>query len=198
MSNPKSYMLSECPIDIYVQKSMKFLYPLLKIAFDSKILAVQTFLAWDGEVAINSCKLICVYDVKEEVEFTKFERTVLRGHELFAAFFDVENNRHVYIFDLKQYKTDVFLFLKGKYSQLSEETKLTILDFYKRNKFLKEYIDSFVNPENYFEQYPKLLDVSVRTLRNVGELCDPFNRTKETLCIKKVALVNNMDNLMLH
>ena len=194
----KKYTLSECPIDIYVQKSIKFLYPLLKIAFDSKILPLQTFLAWEGEVAINSCKLSCVYDVKEEVEFTKFERTVLRGHELFSAFFDVENNRRVYIFDLKQHKTDVFLFLKGKYSQLSEETKLTILNFYNLNKFSKEYIDSFVNPENYFEQYAKLLDVPVRTLRKVGELCDPFNRTKETLCIKKVAVVNNMDNLMLH
>ena len=59
-------------------------------------------------------------------------------------------------------------------------------------------MDSFVNPENYFEQYAKLLDVPVDTLRTVGELCDPFNRTKETLCIKKVAVVNNMDNLMLH
>jgi len=78
---------------------------------------------------------------------------------LFAAFFDVENNRRVYIFDLKQHKTDVFLFLKRKYSQLSEETKLTILNFYNLNKFSKEYMDSFVNPENYFEQYAELLDV---------------------------------------
>ena len=194
----KKYTLSACPIDIYVQKSMKFLYPLLKIADESKIPPLQTFLAWEGEVAINSCKLICVYDVKEEVEFTKFERTVLRGHELFSAFFDVENNRRVYIFALKQYNTGVFLFLQGKYSQLSEETKLTILNFYNLNKFSKEYIDSFVNPENYFEQYAELLDVSARTLRKVGELFDPFNRTKETLSLKKSAVVNNLDNLMLH
>ena len=198
MSNSKKYTLSECPIDIYVQKSMKFLYPLLKIAVQPKIMPLQTFLAWEGEVAINSSKLVCVYDVKEDAEFIKFERTVLRGHALFSAFFDVENNRRVYIFDLKQYKTDVFLFLKGKYSQLSEETKLTILNFYNLNRFSKEYMDSFVNPENYFEQYAKLLDVSVGTLRKVGELCDPFNRAKETLCLKKAAVVNNLDNLMLH
>lgn len=177
---------------------MKFLYHLLKIAGQHKIMPLQTFLSWEAEVAINSCKLICVYDVKEEVEFTRFERTVLRGHELFSAFFDVENNRRVYIFDLKKYKADVFLFLKGKYSQLSEETKLTILNFYNLNKFSKEYMDSFVNPENYFEQYAKLLDVPVDTLRTVGELCDPFNRAKETLSLKKSAVVNNLDNLMLH
>lgn len=198
MSNPKTYKLSECSIDVYVHKSMKFLYPLLKISAQSKILPIQTYLIWEDEVAINSCKLICLFEVKEDVEFSKFERTVLRSHELFSAFFDVENNKRVYIFDMKKFKADMFLFLKGKYSLLSEETKLTILDFYNLNKFSKEYMNSFVNPENYFEQYAELLDVQVGALRSVGELCDPFNRAKETLCLKKAVVENNLDNLMLH
>lgn len=83
MSNPKKYTLSECPIDIYIQKSIKFLYPLLKIAVQSKIMPLQTFLAWEGELAINSSKLVCVYDVKEDAEFTRFERTVLGATNCF-------------------------------------------------------------------------------------------------------------------
>lgn len=89
------------------------------------------------------------------------------------------------------------MFLKGKYSQMSDDTKKIILDYYELNIYSKAYMDSFLNPEKYFERYAELLNVPEWRLRSVGELYDPYDRVKETLCIKKVNAIHNMDKLLL-
>ena len=63
MANVKNYTLDEFPIDIYFQKSSKFLFPLLKHKGE-QIKPIQTYLAWDGEVGINEYKLVCLYEMK--------------------------------------------------------------------------------------------------------------------------------------
>ena len=80
---------------------------------------------------------------------------------------------------------------------MSDESKAIIVDFYSLNKYSTEYMDSYLNPENYFEKYAQLLNIPEWRLRDVGELCDPYNRVKETLSIKKVKAIYNMDKLVL-
>lgn len=197
MSKPKSYTLDECTIDIYIQKSLKFLYPLLKIENNSKILPVNTYLSWKGEVGINEYKLVCVYKLREDSEFKQFEKNVLRRNELFEDYKEGEDNKGVYIFNLSRYKEDVFQFLKGKYSLISAATKAIILNGYSLNRFSHEYMDSFLNPEKYFEKYAQLLNVPEWRLAEVGELCNRFDRLKETLCLEIVKDTHNIDKLLL-
>ena len=196
MANVKNYTLDEFPIDIYFQKSSKFLFPLLKHKGE-QIKPIQTYLAWDGEVGINEYKLVCLYEMKTDYEFTQFEKKTLQANELFDSFHKGEDNKGVYLFNLRKYREDVMLFLKGKYSQMSDESKAIIVDFYSLNKYSTEYMDSYLNPENYFEKYAQLLNIPEWRLRDVGELCDPYNRVKETLSIKKVKAIYNMDKLVL-
>ena len=190
MATSKNYVLSENFIDLYLQKSSKFLYPLLGINSQTAIKPIQTYIAWTGEVCINDYKLVCVYDKKEDNAFKQFERTILRKNKYLADYKETVNEQAVYIFDLRPFKADVLLFLKGKYSQLSDETKLIILDFYKLNKHSTEYMDSYLNPEGYFEKYAALLNIEEWRIRDTGELCDCLCREKETFNVKKIGATN--------
>ena len=42
---------------------------------------------------------------------------------------------------------------------------------------------SYLYPEDYFDIYAELLGVNINILKNVGELCAPYNIDKETLKI---------------
>lgn len=193
----KKYTLATTTIDIYLQKSLKFLYPLLGIGPKTTILPVNTYIAWKGEVGIHENKLVCVYELRDDNEFKQFEQKIIQGNDLYDTFKDAANHQRVYLFDLKKYREDILLFLKGKYSLMSGDTKRIIVEFYHLNKYSKEYMDSYLNPENYFEKYALLLNVEEWRLREVGELCDPYSRAKETLCIKKVNANRNTDKLVL-
>lgn len=183
MEKPKNYSLEERPVDVYVQKSMKFLYPLLGIKATAVVKPYQSYLSWNEEVGINDYNLIVVYDLRDDIEFKTFEKNVLLKHELFEDYKETEGNKGAYIFNLKKFKVTVYNFLRGKYSQIDENDKLTILDFYNLNKYSKEYMDSYMNPENYFSKYAELLNVSEELLKSVGELCNHFDRKKENLTL---------------
>jgi len=53
------------------------------------------------------------------------------------------------------------------------------------------YVESYLFPEKFFEQYADILDVSVESLRLVGELCSKPDLEKENLLIK----IPNLENL---
>ena len=79
----KTYMLENSIIDCYFQKSYKFLYPLLQISLDHKIAPLQTYLSWEGNIAINEFKLICVYAQSDEPAYKAFERKILQRHDYY-------------------------------------------------------------------------------------------------------------------
>lgn len=172
MATSKNYTLSENPIDLYLQKSLKFLYPLLGINTQTAIKPRQTYIAWTGEVCINDYKLVCVYELKDDQEFKQFERTILRKNKYLIDYKETVHEEGVYIFDLRLFKADVLFFLKGKYSQMSDK------------------MDSYLNPEGYFEKYAALLNVEVWRIRDTGELCNCFCREKETFTAKKIGAIN--------
>jgi len=59
--------------------------------------------------------------------------------------------------------------------------KLIILSHYAKSKKNYVYVDSYLNPEMYFDIYSKLLECSPKLLKDVGELCDKPSLRKETL-----------------
>jgi hypothetical protein len=71
----------------------------------------------------------------------------------------------------------------GKYSKLSTVLKKAIKSYYGDNSAEYKFIETYLNPEKYFESYAKLLNVDLELLKQVGELCDACDMDKETLKI---------------
>lgn len=188
MTETKKYILSECLLDIYLPKSLYFLYPLLEIK--SKIKPLATFVKWVDHVDYKDAKLVCGYNLLDSYEFKMFEKNVLQQHSLFTDFYELDTNintrKGVYIFDLSKYKSDFESFLKGDYSEFAEKTKQLILDQY-TNESEKEYMDSYLNPIQYYSIYAKHVGMDERDFWDMAsELCPPFDRKKETLIAKIV------------
>lgn len=181
MSETKTYNLKEGIIDSFYQKSYKFIYPLMGISLGHKILPAQTYMSWQDRITINDFKLICVYELSDSPEFKAFERKILLRHQFFEDYKEGIGNKGIYIFNLKHFKKDIRLLMASKYSLLSAEAKKILLDYYSVNRFSREYVDSFLNPENYYSIYASHLDVSEKLLREVGELGERFTREKENL-----------------
>lgn len=184
MTEPKTYELKNRIIDIYLQKSNFFLYPLLLI--NNKIKPKETFIEWEKKPTYHDSKLICAFELLNTFEYKHFEKDVLLKNEFFEDFHELENTKDdrkwgAYIFDLNNYKSDFKLFLRGKYSHFSEKTKSIILAYYAHNNFSKEYADSYLNPKDYFAIYAEHLNVQQEVLQAIGELCNAFDSKKETL-----------------
>jgi hypothetical protein len=97
----------------------------------------------------------------------------------------VNDEKVVYVFDLNTYKEDYDLFLEGHYSQLSDDAKQMMMDYYGIHTPEWVFIDSYLFPENYFSRYAEILDVDEDMLIKVGELCSKYD------CDKEMCLLNN-------
>ena len=168
----------------YFQKSRIFLYPMLEIKKGSTILPEQTYLAWEELIKPDDRKLICLYTMEDTDTFKTFEKSKLFGNKKFDNFMEAKNDKGVYIFTLEDMKEDFDLFIKGKYSLTSDAFKTKILTYYGQSSASYEIVMSYLYPEKYFDTYSKLLNVDVKLLKSVGELCAPINFEKETLTLK--------------
>jgi hypothetical protein len=56
------------------------------------------------------------------------------------------------------------------------------------------YIESFIFPEKYFAVYANILNIDEDLLRTVGELCEGFNREKETFINQLNTIKNEQVN----
>ena len=95
----------------------------------------------------------------------------------------LEDDTILYCFDFTKESADIQRFLNGKYSTLSEPFKKRILDFFGKDK-VTDYIESYIYPEYYFDEYARILDVDQESLKEVGELCDKPDIALETLISK--------------
>lgn len=178
----------------YFQKSKVFLYPVLGIEKGS-LAPIQTYIQWDGHYSINDHKLICTYYLRDDEEFTHFEKKRLLEHRMFYDFKQLTNDIGVYVFDFSMYPDDWNCFIKGRYSQMSKEFKKRILS-YARNRNTEEidsntvYRDSYVNPHKYFQTYSDILGIPKEDLERIGELCDLLDLQEETLIsnIKQITI----------
>lgn len=171
----------------YFQKSRIFLYPLLGIKRGVSVTPIKTYVSWEGKYAPEDRKLVCLYHLRNDPEYTNFEQSVLFKNELFEDFKEVEGNKGVYIFDFSKHKDDYDNFLFGNYSRLSPATKSRIKAYLGTKFDNRAEMESYLHPERFFTLYAKILydkddfHKGLRILRSVGELCDKPDLTKETL-----------------
>lgn len=166
----------------YFQKSKSFLYPALGIKKNNQFKPSGTYLAIRDCVGPEDVKLICTFEQKDTDDFTLFEKHFLLENPLFVTKMIVDNSG-VYVFDFQIYEQDWFNFILGKYSKLSNVLKRAIKQHYGESSSEYKFLEIFINPVEYFEDYAELLDVPIENIKQIGELCDPCDIEKETLII---------------
>jgi|TARA_B110000908_G_scaffold30768_1_gene36476 hypothetical protein len=171
----------------YFQKSKVFLYPLLKLKKGIDFVPEQTFFAWEGVYKPEECKFLCLYNTKLDNKFLKFELDYLNSHPLLEACFRLDDCNQLYVFDMIEYKHDLYAFIKGDYSKFSLKSKDSIEEFFGSVGNISKYVNTFLYPEDYHTDYAEFLDVELSVIEEVHELCTPPDQEKETL-IQKVPL----------
>lgn len=164
----------------YFQKSRVFLYPALQIKRGVSVTPIDTYISWRGRFKPEDRKFICLYHLRDDEEFVKFEKVKLLNNKLFHDFVQVKD-KGAYIFDFDSLADDWDYFVSGKYSQMSRAHKRQIKNFYGPYSSNFAYVDSFLEPEKYFKIYSDLLDIKLRVLKEIGELCDKPDLDRETL-----------------
>lgn len=171
----------------YFQKSKVFIYPLLKLKKGIDYVPIETYFAWDGVYKPNEFKFLCLYDTKLDSKFLKFEQTYLSNHPSLEACFRLDDCKQLYVFDMNEYQHDMLAFIKGDYSKFSLKSKDLIENFFGGIGNIAGYVDSFLYPEDYHEEYAEHFDVELSLIEEVYELCTAPDLEKETL-IEKVPM----------
>ena len=174
----------------YFQKSKIFIYPLLGIKRGTSVVPSETYFGWNDTYTPEDMKLVCLYDTRTDLEYKNFESNVLLKHTRLYDYKVINTEQSVFVFDFSDLKEDWEHLIKGKYSKLSKKTKATILNFFEQYSGNYVYINSYLNPENWFERYAEILDVDKNLIEQVGELCDKPDLEKECLLIKVADLEN--------
>lgn len=165
----------------YFQKSKVFLYPILGLQRGISTVPSGTYIAWEKLIEPADQKLIITYNCINHAEYPDFKKNVLLQHDFLIDIRIGENDEHIYVFDLLAIGVDYHSFLQGRYSMMSDEVKELILTFFDGDKKTLEFVESYLFPEDYFDDYSRLLNVDIELLKSVGELCAPPDLIKETL-----------------
>ena len=179
----------------YIQKSKLFLYPILRIRRGVSVTPVQTYITWEDKYNLHDYKFIVLYHLRDDKDFKQFEEQKLLNNPLFETFHELEGELGAYVFDFSQYKEAVKKIINGKYSLLTNGYKRTLLGFFKNHHKHHAYLESYLYPEEYVENYasilaePKDIDSMESLLRNVGELCSLPNLESERLEVKEKIII---------
>jgi hypothetical protein len=173
----------------YFQKSRSFLYPALGIRRDSVFLPNATYICIEGLIKPTDMKLVCSFRKEFNPAFTEFEHTVLLTNPLYMRTIETRDN-NLYIFDYSLYRQDWINFIHGKYSLFTPMFKKAIKLFYGEASKEYQHMDTYLNPRDYMYVYAALLNVDVKLLISVGELCDKWDPKQEMLIIPVEVLEN--------
>ena len=119
-------------------KTNRFILPLLSNkAVTREYFLYDTFfenayIGVDKNINLNiytDYPLVLLYRYSESEIYRKFE-TRIRNHPFFLKTYDVNKHQVLFIFDVGEYAIDIELFKQGAYSQLSEQLKKKIMEFY--------------------------------------------------------------------
>ena len=176
----------------YRQKSQLFLWPLLMIPRKVGFRPLRTFIR-DPFLKITEadCKIVAVFPTNNSTMFGEFEELTLLSSPFYSNFYETANLL-VYIFDLSPYKADFDLFLQGKYSEFSINTKGLINDYYAKQQGLKRVyhpqIKAYLSPtEKIHVQVANQLSVDVYDIMRVKEIVDKPNLERETFDESKIS-----------
>lgn len=165
----------------YFQKSKVFLYPLLRLQKGITHVPSQTYIRWENVYKSEDVKFLCEYTYKDINSFLKFAHKFLQRHPLFEDAIQLEDNKHLFIFDFSELKHDHEAFIKGKYSSFTLDSKINIVDFFGETGNIAEYIQGFLSPTDVHENYADFLGIDVEHIQDVYEVCSPPDLNKETL-----------------
>lgn len=179
----------------YFQKSKSFFYPLLGIKKNDKFSPASTYLAIEGLYDIGDVKFICTFEDIDTEAFKYFETKMLLENPLFEEKIKLDGC-NIYVFNFEIYTNDWFNLLLGKYSKLSSVVKRAIKNYFGADSGEYQYMDTYLNPKEYYSLYSELLDVSIEDLKKGEELCDPCDIDKETLKISIESLELIKKNLI--
>lgn len=165
----------------YFQKSKIFLYPLLGIKKGARFVPVQTYISWGEKYSECRSKLLCLYTLDEDnlKDFIDFSNGVLETSKFYVEKNEIDKYNIVYIFNLKGYGTDYKKFINGKYSKFKKATKEKIIAFFGEYGKSAEYVESYLYPEYYWDDYASFLAIRAEDLQAVGELCSLPDLEKE-------------------
>ena len=164
----------------YFQKSKVFLYPLLGIKKGAKFIPADTYICWDKLFTKDYRKYILVYNEERTENYLKFEHNQIKRNIYYYSSYNI-GEMNIYIFDLSRKAHDFDMFINGFYSKLSIEAKNSILNYFGNVGRISEYINSFLNPEDYHIDYAQALGVDLKLIKEVYEICTPPNLNKESL-----------------
>jgi hypothetical protein len=176
----------------YIQKSRLFLYPLLGIKRGGTVTPKETYMAWDNVYTLDDNKLIVVYHLRDDPEFKKFEETIQKN-DYFETFFELDDDTGAFVFDFEYHKSNYQKIVNGKYSELSDSFKISIMNFFKNHSKHQSYIKSYLYPRYFYDEYANILRVPTSLLKEVGELCSLPNLSKEKLGVS--AKVFNFESI---
>lgn len=181
------YTISEVNRE-YFQRSMFFLYPVLKIPSNASIKPTCTYLSWEGKYDVSDHRLICLFPKIESTSPIKalHEKKYLLGNSRYETMHVLEDERVVYVFNLENISKDWDRLLEGGYSKLSTYVRLSVNDYFRNTPKTAAYMDSYLNPSKYYDVYSKLLGVSVDLLKEGVELLSRPDITKEHLSVLHV------------
>jgi hypothetical protein len=182
-------MVLDALYSTYFQKSKVFLYPLLDIKRGTSVIPSETYISWNN-IKPEDAKLVCLYPIRKDEEYITFSKSILLKHTRLHDHIVIDSNTAVYIFDFSDIKDDWNLFVNGKYSQISDNIKRKILNFFEKNSGNYTYVKGYLYPEIHFKDYARILNVDVELLESVGELCDKPDLDKEMLLIEVADLKN--------
>lgn len=170
----------------YFQKSSTFLYPLLGLDNSQEMKPVKVFVSWEGRFKAEDRKLICLFrNLSGNQVWENYEVTKLLTHPMLDFCERLDDEYIAYVFDMTNLQEDFDHFLKGKYSKFSGYAKEKISYYFGISSPEFVYIESFLYPEKYHKVYAELLGEKLSTIREVYELCNPYNPEKEELRLKK-------------
>jgi hypothetical protein len=165
----------------YFQKSKIFIYPLLGIKRGTSVTPLQTYFEWEGHYTAEDMKLITIYPIRTDQEYTLFMKNIILKHPRLSGMHKLDDKNQVLVFDFSDLKDDWFKFIDGQYSKVSMNIKRKIKDHFDKKSSSFVYIDSYLFPERYFSIYASLLGVEDSLLKSVGELCSIPDLEKEKL-----------------
>ena len=182
----------------YFQKSKVFLYPLLNIKNGIIKVPIQTYIAWEDVYKPNDNKFLCEYLTKKTNQFEKFAYDNLLNNSHFENRIEINEGKQLFIYDFSQYKTDVKKFLKGEYSKFTLNNKIKILNFFSSQKKAGNFIKGFLDPEDVHENYALHLDVDIKFINDIYEVCTPPDILKETLLNNNCDIMEILNNNSIH
>ena len=167
----------------YFQRSMFFLYPVLKIPSTIGIKPTCTYMSWEDKYDVSDYRLICLFpkiDIEKPMN-AMHEKKYLLGNSRYESMYPLENGDVIYVFNLENVSKDWNHLLEGRYSKMSAYVRLGINDYFRANMKTAAYMNSYLNPDKYYEIYSKLLGVDVDLLKDGVELLSKPDITKEHL-----------------